>query len=477
MYYPKEMNWPMFLKTPLPFVKEFVDELNTTLERDQPGRGLSRLQRLWLAFCLTGILVTNSVCWARLERASLGAYSLAALSWVFRHAKIPWECLLRLSVTVLLRKYRVTQGSLVVDDSDKKRCKMTKRIFKAHKLHDKTSGGYINGQTLVLLVLVTAVVTLPVGFAFYMPDPALTAWRKENAKLKKQGVAPKNRPPRPARNPAYPTKQELALALLAAFRRAHPTIAVQLVLADALYGTHQFMEQAATRFGTQVISQLHTNQNVRFRTKLISLEQYFTQSPGVPQRVRIRGGEEVTVLVSSARLYVDAHHKKRFVVALKYPDEMDYRYVVASDLSWRTLDIVQGYTLRWLVEVFLEDWKEHEGWGQLTKQPDEDGSSRSLILSLLLDHCLLCHPHQRARLEHKLPACTVGSLQQRTRADCLLAFIRDLILADNPEEKLNRLSQAVEEAFQLAPSKKHLSHRDLGRLEPTPTLKYRAQIA
>src|ERR1700752_3059866 len=84
------------------------------------------------------------------------------------------------------------------------------------------------------------------------------------------------------------------------------------------------------------------HQNVRFRHKLISLEQYFTQSPGVPPRVRIRGGEEVTVLVSRARLSVDAHHKKRFVGALKYPDEMDYRSVVASDLSWRTLDIVQG---------------------------------------------------------------------------------------------------------------------------------------
>jgi hypothetical protein len=58
------------------------------------------------------------------------------------------------------------------------------------------------------------------------------------------------------------------------------------------------------------------------------------------------------VLVSSARLYVDAHHKKRFVAALKYPDEMDDRDVVASDRSWRTLDIVQGYTLRWLVEIY-----------------------------------------------------------------------------------------------------------------------------
>src|SRR5215510_452525 len=417
----------MFLRTPLPFVKEFVDELNTTLETDQPGRGLSRLQRLWLAFCLTGILVTNSVCWARFERAGLGTYSLAALSWIFRKATIPWGCLLQMSVTVILRQYGIAQGSLVVDDSDKKRCKVTKRIFKAHKLHDKTSGGYINGQSLVLLLLETTVVTLPVGFAFYMPDPALTAWKKEDAKLKKQGVPPNSRPPLPERNPAYPSKQEIALTLLEEFRRAHPTIAVQMVLADALYGTHPFMEQAAKLFGTQVISQLHKNQNVRFRNKLINLEKYFTQSPGVPQRVRIRGDEEVTVMVSSARLYVEAHHKKRFVIALKYADEMDYRYVVASDLSWRTLDIVQGFTLRWLVEVFLEDWKVHEGWGQLTKQPDEDGSSRSLILSLLLDHCLLCHPHQRARLENKLPACTVGSLQQRTRVDSLLAFIRELL--------------------------------------------------
>jgi hypothetical protein len=61
--------------------------------------------------------------------------------------------------------------------------------------------------------------------------------------------------------------------------------------------------------------------------------------------------------------------------------------------------------------------------------------------------------------------------------ECLLAFIRDLILADNPEEQLNRLSQAVEEVFQLAPSKKHMHTRDPGRLEPTPALKYRAEMA
>jgi hypothetical protein len=58
--------------------------------------------------------------------------------------------LLPLGVTVVLRRSAITQGYLVVDDSDKKRCKVTKRIFKAHKLKDKTSGGYIHGQNLVL---------------------------------------------------------------------------------------------------------------------------------------------------------------------------------------------------------------------------------------------------------------------------------------------------------------------------------------
>jgi hypothetical protein len=38
-----------------------------------------------------------------------------------------------------------------------------------------------------------------------------------------------------------------------------------------------------------------------------------------------------------------------------------YRYLMASDLSWRTVDIVQAHTLRWLVEVFVQDWEAHEG--------------------------------------------------------------------------------------------------------------------
>lgn len=220
----------MFIAPSLPFGKAFVDELHNILEKDRLGQGLSRRQRGWLAFCLTGILVTNAVCWAKFERASLGTYSLAALSWIFRKAKMPWAYLLQTSVTVVLRQDAITQGSLVVDDSDNKRCNVTTRIFKAHKLKDKTSGGSINGQTLVVLLLVTPKIPRPVGFAFYLPAPTPTAGKKADEKLKKQGVPPKHRPAKPARNPAYPTTQEMALHLLEEFRREPRPIEVKMVL-------------------------------------------------------------------------------------------------------------------------------------------------------------------------------------------------------------------------------------------------------
>ena len=162
------------------------------------------------------------------------------------------------------------------------------------------------------------------------------------------------------------------------------------------------MAQASDSFAKiQVISQLSCNRKVIFRGRSWRVDEYFRSYRGVARTLRIRGGQSVDAVVGSARLYVKAHRCKRFVVAIRYAGETDYRYPVASDLSWRTLDIARAYTLRWLVEVAIEDLKVHEGWGQATKQPGVEGSRRVLILSLLCDHCLLLHPEQQARVEHR----------------------------------------------------------------------------
>ena len=369
----------------LPFVKDFVEDLDKELRKISPTVGLSKIQKWWLGFCILSIALSNSVCWKKFERISFGKYTHSALSWMFRNSKIAWILLLRASVKIILSKYGITDGVLLLDDSDKKRSKSTKKIFKAHKIKDKGSGGYINGQSVVMLILVSPSVTFPVGFDFYMPDPELKKWEKKDKELRKKGIKKKERPPKPKRDEKYPKKETIGLNLLKEFRKYHPQIEVKCLVGDALYNTDSFVTEASEIFGgIQVISKLKKNQNIRFRGKKLSVKKYFSKYPCTSHKIKIRGGEEVKCMIGSARLYVPSHGKKRFVIALKYEKEEDYRYLFGTDLSWRTQDIVQAHTLRWLAEVFFQDWKSYEGWGQSTKQPDEEGSNRGLILSLLL---------------------------------------------------------------------------------------------
>ena len=457
------------------FIKIFIDDLNDSLQSLKPDAQLTALQKKWFSFCLTGILLTNGIRWAKFERTFLGKFTISSLSWMFRKSKIAWNLLIIASVKLILIRYGITEGQLVLDEVDRSRSKSTKRIHKTYKQRDKTTGGYVNGQTIVMLLLVTASITIPVGFVFYKPDPVLSVWKKNDAKLRKKGVPKQNRPPKPMRHSDYPTKLELAIFLLADFANNHSNIKVTAIMADALYGEGTFMDKASLIFGgVQTISQLRKNQNIFFKGKKKNLEEYFNSTnKGVEQVLTVRGGKQVKVTVSSARLKVDAHGKKRFIIALKYEDEKDYRYLVATDLSWRTLDIAQAYTLRWLVEVFFEDWKLYEGWGREARQFDEEGAVCGLILSLLLDHALILHPEQTARLENKLPAYTVGSLQRMSQVETLIEFIKSILQDQNPGEKLKKIARLIKDVFQLTPSTKHMIGRDLGRLEPTPALVYK----
>ena len=465
----------MILAKPAPFVRAFIDAVDDAIRQAHPNSGMSAMQRTWLAFCVTATLVTHSICWARFERASLGTYSMAALSWMFRHSKLPWDHLLVASVRVILRYHGITAGSLVIDDTDNPRSKSAKKLAYLYKLRDQESGGYLWGQSLLFLLLVTPKISIPVGFVFYQPDPERSAWYRREKARKKQKGPQAQRLPKPAPNPNYPTKQHLALRLLADFKATHPDLRVHCLTADALYGTAPFVDAASALCGgVQVLSHIRSNQNIRIGKRAQHVADYFATHPGTPQRLCIRGGEEIVAMVSSARFYVCSHKTKRFVVAIKYENEETYRSLIASDLTWRTLDIVQGHSLRWLVEVFIQDWKGHEGWAQLTKQPGEEGARHSVLLSLLVEHSLFVHPEQQAQRKNNLPAYTVGSLRADVQVSCLVDVIDDLVSSENPQDQLKRFTQALHDVFAFSRSKKHMIQRQLGRLEPTPLLKYRA---
>src|ERR1700745_1699860 len=128
MHIPNGLETPMVIGKPAPFVSTFVDAVDAAIRTHQPQHAMSVTQRTWLAFCVTAVLVTNSICWARFERASLGTYALGALSWMFRHSKMPWDKLLVASVWVILRHHGITAGTLVIDDTDNPRSKSAKPL-------------------------------------------------------------------------------------------------------------------------------------------------------------------------------------------------------------------------------------------------------------------------------------------------------------------------------------------------------------
>ena len=138
----------MLFSTVEPFIKDFIEQLGQGIQEYAPSYKLSKAQRCWLEFCLMEILLSNQICWAKFERIDLGNDKQAALSWMFRHSKLLWSMLLHVSVMLILKYYGIREGVLVGDDSDRRRAKVTKRIFATHKLFDKKSGGYFNGQTV-----------------------------------------------------------------------------------------------------------------------------------------------------------------------------------------------------------------------------------------------------------------------------------------------------------------------------------------
>ena len=458
---------------PVDCISDYVTGLNASLKQISTN-SLTKIQSNWLIVMLIGLMVTGCFSWARFMRSSLGKFDENRLRWMFRYAKIAWDYLLQASVTYVIAHYGITKGVLVLDDSDKVRSRNTSKLPGVHKIMDKKTQGWFKGQEFVFLILVTNILTIPIGFRFYVPDPALKKWKEIIKAQKKAGIPKKERAKRPAPNQHYPTKQMLALDLLREFSQHHPKIVVQSVLADALYGSKEFMEEASLRTGgSQVISQLRKNQLVRSCGKRVLLETYFSRQPGVKTKLTIRGGESKSVTILAARIVVKSHATKRFVVALKYEGETEYRFIVATDLTWQHMDIAQTYTLRWLVEVFIQDWKAYGGWNKLSKQQGEDGAVRGMTLSLLCEHALLLHPQQSDRFKNKQPGMSTGCLIQHVKGEALLNTVIDIVNSVDPKESLEEFKQAIERVLPVYWSKKHMVGRDLGRMEASPSLKYK----
>ena len=154
----------MIIGDSLPFIQDYVLALNAAIKEQSPDAALTRIQRYWLSFVILGLLVTNTLCWARFERFSCGTYAMSSICWMFKKAKVAWNLLLYASVIKIIEHYGIKSGVLVIDDTDSERSKNTTQIARVHKIRDKKRSGFYSGQNLVFLLLVTDKLSVPVGF-------------------------------------------------------------------------------------------------------------------------------------------------------------------------------------------------------------------------------------------------------------------------------------------------------------------------
>lgn len=467
----------MLLNAPLSDATEFIESLcDYSSTNSNLKIKLSRTQRKFFAFCITAMVVLGSFCWERMERASFKSIGARALGWMLHYSLIPWQNIWETSIARII-KISGAIGVLVCDDADRIRAKNTLKLFGMFKTKDKKTSGFSMAQNIVFLIFVTKYLTIPVGFRFFRPDPVWKSWRENDIKLRKAGVKKSLRPKKPDRDPNYPMRTELAVELIENFKRIVPDAKVTAVVADAAYLTRELVSGVEKHYpGSQFISQICKTNLVsdgkpEKRRTPKSAEEFFTNKVPKDVEISLRGKEPKKIRMLSARLYVHCKGRTFHIIALKYDGESEYRYLAATKLSWRAVDIVRAYSLRWLIEVVIEDWKMYNGWGKMAFQRGEDGACRGVILSLLVDHFLSSHTLQLKQLNANKPMWTSGSLCRYFQCRVILSGIEAILKTPNPMEKLRSLVDNIENVIDFRPSDKHMSGRYIGDFEESPSLK------
>jgi hypothetical protein len=153
----------------LPLVTLFLDQLSDSLKSINPNARLTQCQKSGLSVILISLIITETLNWSAFGRRSLNQAKPSRLRWIFYCSKIPWQRLLQASIKNIIKHYGITHGTISFDDNNKKPSKKTTCIKGAHKVKDKATGGYFNGQELVFMILITDLVTFPIGFQFHVP--------------------------------------------------------------------------------------------------------------------------------------------------------------------------------------------------------------------------------------------------------------------------------------------------------------------
>jgi len=457
---------------PLPEVVDFIDLL---CDRKGGARAVQQNTKYTLAAIISHCVCFSVLSFASICIMSLGGFTIPQLSQFCRRNSQLIEALVSCAIIYILSLAQAGSITLVIDDTDRPRSKMVKALGYVFKTICKKTNGFHMAQNIVFVCVVTKYFVFPIAWKYYTPDPKVSKWRAERNKLNAKNKSKKKKSSKknkklialgkcPKRDAAkYPSKLEIAIILLAIVKNyililsgKNKIFNVVSISADAAYLSPELCDDVYNLFPkAQLISQMKSTQMVcRKRGAPISVKDYFCHK--TPQRkiVTIRGKDKIVEFMHD-KLVVKSHGKKLFIIAVRYEGETEFRYIVATKLSWRPEDIIIHYGLRWLVEVDIQDWKQHSGFGKGACMQGDEGSSCALNLSMLSVYLLLTHPLQLRRLRSGLSFCTMGSLAQRLYVNFFMHNMGRIILSEDPKKSYNEVKDAIEHVFALRDSEKH----------------------
>jgi hypothetical protein len=219
-------------------VSNYVEALMLIMKEKKQILILTNTQKIWLKFCISMIILTNSINWDKFERFNLKTYKAKAFGFIFHHAKINWNMLFICGVCLLLKTYGINIGHSIVDDTVRLRAKIIRKIAFVFKSFNKKTGGYFNCQNLVFLLLVTDKITILVGFKFYTPCPKLAEWAKKDKEARKLRKTDKRvaRPAKPERSLNHPKRTEISKELIQNFTNNFKEVSILSCSFDAAYG-------------------------------------------------------------------------------------------------------------------------------------------------------------------------------------------------------------------------------------------------
>lgn len=392
---------------------------------------------------------------------------------MLRRSKIPMEKLFWGGIKLSFKLFKIKEVVVACDDSERERSKNCRFLPFVRKTICKATGGWVQAQNLVFIILVTNRVSIPVWYCFHRPS-RLTKQQQKICKKNPSRVKEFDK--------KYRKKNELARIGLYIVSRMLKKLEkeigikvnVKCVTGDNGFASSQIQQTVSKYFDCQYISKANPKQKVKFRGKKKSLESFFSARASVKQTVAIRGNN-IELEYKAARVFVDSFRRKVHVVALRYRDDKSWQYIFGTDLTWTSETLIKAYGLRWIVEVFFEDWKKHDGWGVGALQRSVEGARQGVLLSLLTDLFLLYHQRTDTSLHehHRNELYSAGTVTRHLQNQAIHEAIENVLDDDDPRQRLEEVKEQMFAVVDRRISSKHLQHLDFHQFQSSPSLKAR----